>query len=110
MTSAAIMADAVVGEEGARKAALLEGLGESRDEVLGRLLRYHCSVTGQTGAVVQDAERQRRHPLARGGEHLARAVMEVEVPEAVDVLGLEAAHLAVVEPRRGAPGAGVSAP
>ena len=44
-------------------------------------------------------KQERRHPLARGRQHLARAVVEVEVPQPVDVLGLVAAHLALLEAR-----------
>ena len=41
----------------------------------------------------------------RCGEHLARAVMAVPVPQAVDVLGLVAAHLAIGDAGLGALGA-----
>ena len=85
---------AVVAHGGARQAALLHGLHEAVDDVLGRLVQIPLEMAGQTRTVIEDAEQQRRPPFALGRQHLARAVMEIPVPQAVDVLGLVAAHLA----------------
>ncbi len=98
---------AVVGHQGARQATLLERLAESVHQVLcGLLPQVPLDVAGEPRAVVEDAEQERRDPHAGGGQHFLRAVVEVEVPEAVNVVGLEAAHLALREPGRGPAAAG----
>src|SRR5579864_8304401 len=50
---------------------------------------------GQPRAVVDDAEQDRCRPLAACREHLPGAMVAVPVPQAVDVLGLVAADLAI---------------
>ena len=95
---------AVVAQGGARQAALLERLGEAVSDHLGGLGQIPLQMAGEARAVVENAEQDRRRPLAAGGQHLARAVVAVPVPQAVDVLGLVAAHLALDEARLGALG------
>ena len=85
---------AVVGEQGARQSALVEGLREAVDEGLGGLVEIPLQVAAEPGAVVEDAEQLGFLPLAAGGEHGARALVEVEVPEAMDVGDLVGAGLA----------------
>ena len=82
------------------QAALLDGLGEPVHEGLGRFVGVPLEVTGEPGAIVEHAEQMRGEPRAGGGEHLARALVEIQMPEAVDVLGLEAAHLEVLAAAR----------
>ena len=95
---------AVVAQRGARQAALLERLAESvRDDLCG-LGQIPLQVTGKARSVVEHAEQDRRHPLATLGEHFARAVMAVPVPQTVDILSLVAAHLAIDDASRGALG------
>jgi hypothetical protein len=62
-------------------------------------------MTGEPRAIVQNAEQDWGLPLAARGEHLPGAVVTIPVPQAVDVLGLVAADLAVEQPRFGAVGA-----
>jgi len=97
---------AVVAQRGARQAALLERLRQPMRDVLGGLRQVPLQVTGQPRAIVENAEQDRRAPLAARGEDLARSIMAIPVPEAVDVLGLVATHLAVIEPRLRTLGAG----
>jgi len=96
---------AVVHQRGARQTALLEGLPEAVDEGVRRLGEVPLGVAAQARAVVEHAEQDRRHPCAVGEEHRARAMVKVQVPEAVDVRGLVAAHLPALEARLGARGA-----
>ena len=51
-----------------------------RDD-LGGLGQIPLQMTGKARSVVEHAEQDRRHPLAALGEHLARAVMAVPVPQ-----------------------------
>lgn len=54
-------------------------------------------MTDQARAIVHDAEQQWCEPRAGRGQHLARAVVEVQVPQGGDMLDLEAAHLALFQ-------------
>ena len=92
---------AVVAQCGARKPALLERLGETMRDVLRVLGEVPLQMTGETRAVIEDAEQHRRRPLAAGGEDLARAEVTVPVPQASHVLGFVTAHLALRESRLG---------
>ena len=60
--------------------------------------RYHCRCATVPRVIVQDAQRQRPLPLATRRDHLQRAVMEVEVPQCADVLGLVTADLTPLAP------------
>jgi hypothetical protein len=64
------------------------------DEALGGLTEIPLGVAGQARAVVEDREQDRVDPLPLVREYLERAVMEVQVPQATDVLGLVGTHLA----------------
>jgi hypothetical protein len=88
---------AVVGHQGARQAALHERLGQPVHQHLGGFVGVPLQVTDQARAIVDDAEQQRREPGSGRREHLARAVMEIQVPQRRDVLDLEAAHLALFQ-------------
>jgi len=63
------------------------------DEILGGLREVPLQVAAQPRVVVEDAQGQRTLPLAAGGEHLERAVVEIEVPQGTDVLRFVAADL-----------------
>ena len=93
---------AVVGHQRPRQPALLNRLREPVHEVLGVLRKVPLQVADEPRVVVDDRERDRRDVLAARHQHLLAAVMEVGVPEPVDVLVLVAAHLALVEPAFGA--------
>lgn len=84
---------AVVGQQRPRQPAFLDRLGEPVDEVLGRLRQIPLQVAAQARVVVEDAQSQRALPAAAGAEHLERAVVEIEMPQRADVLGLVAADL-----------------
>ena len=86
---------AVVAQGGARGRPLLERLGEAVRDHLGGLGQIPLQMAGEARAVVEHAEQDRRRPLAASGQHLARAVVAVPMPQAVDILGLVAAHLAL---------------
>ena len=64
------------------------------DEILRRFTGVPLHMTDESGAIVQDAQRQRFDPSTLSGEHAARTVVEVEVIERIDVIDLEAAHFA----------------
>ena len=85
---------AVVGHQRPRKSALLDGLREPMGEALGRFAAVPLDVTGQARVVVEHAQHLGPDPASLSDQDLARGLVVVEVPEAVDVLGLVAAHLA----------------
>ena len=62
----------------------------------------------QTGAVVDHAHDHRRDPLALAGQHFARAMMKVQMPQGVDMIDLEAAHLQALQPVARSQGASAS--
>src|SRR5437867_9119925 len=55
-------------------------------------------MAGQAGTIVEDSQKQRRDQFAFWSQDLAGTVMKVQMPQAVDVLRLVAAHLARFEP------------
>ena len=76
---------AVVGQKGARQATLLKGLRQAVDEGLGGLVEVPLQVAAESRAVVENAEELRLLPLPIGGQDRARALVKVQVPEAVYV-------------------------
>jgi hypothetical protein len=78
----------------ASRAPLLDRLAEAVDKRGGGLVEIPLQVTDHTRAVVEHTEQERRLPAAVRAHDLARAVVEVRVPETVDVLGLVAADFA----------------
>ncbi len=84
---------AVVGQERSRKTTFLERLRQCVNEGLGGLVEVPLQVATEAGAVVEDAEELRLLPLPRGSEDGARALVKVQVPEAVDVRDLVRACL-----------------
>ena len=85
---------AVVGEQGAGQSALVEGLREAVDERVGGLVEVPLQVAAEARAIVEDAEQRGFFHSPVGGEDGARALVEVQVPESVDVTDLERARLA----------------
>jgi hypothetical protein len=67
------------------------------DQAFGGLLQVPLQVAGEPRAVIEHPQQHRGDPAAFAGDHLARAVVEVEVPQPMDIVGLEASHL---EPRQ----------
>ena len=96
---------AVVAQHRARQAALLERLRQAMRHVLGVLRQVPLQVTGKPRAVVEHTEQHRCLPLAAWREHLARSDVAVPMPQAVNILGLVAAHLTIEQARLGAFGA-----
>ena len=84
----------VVGHERTRQAPTLQGLAQSVHQALGGLVGVPLDMAGEPGAVVEHAQGERRDPGAGSGQHLARAVVEVQVKQRADVVDLVAAHLA----------------
>ena len=66
---------AVVGHQRARQAALHQGLAEPVDEDLGGLRQIPLQVTAEPRVVVEEAEQDRRLPLAGRGQHAAAAMV-----------------------------------
>ncbi len=88
---------AVVGQEGARQTAFLKGLREGMDKRLRRFVQIPLEVAAKPRAVVEDAEQLRFLPLAIARQDGPRALVEVQVPEAVHVRDLVRACLARLE-------------
>ncbi len=55
-------------------------------------------MTPQTRTVVDPAQQRGLGPVAAGSEYLARVMMEVQVPQRVDVFHLVAEYLKLFEP------------
>ena len=70
------------------------------------LIQVPLQMTDQAGVVIDDRQHQRCGPGPGTGEHLARAMMEVQMPQGVDVLRLVAAHLTGLEASGGLLGPG----
>ena len=88
---------AVVGHQGARQAALHEGLAQGMDQTLCGLIKVPLQVAHQAGAVIDHAQKHGGDPQAFAGKDLARAVVEIKVPKCVDVVQLKAAHLQLLQ-------------
>jgi hypothetical protein len=92
---------AVVAEQGAGQATLEKGLAEAVDEAFCGLVEVPLRVAGQARAVIENGQQDGPHPLPAKGENLVRAVMEVEMPETIDVLGFITAHLPLLPALQG---------
>jgi hypothetical protein len=75
----------------------LKGLRQAVDEGLGGLAEVPLQVAAESRAVVENAEQLRLLPLPRGGQDGARALVKVQVPEAVYVRDFVRAPLACHE-------------
>jgi hypothetical protein len=85
---------AAVTDRGAWHLALLDPLAEAVDQILGVLLvLVPLRVGAHARAVVEDAEQMGGLELSGGGDHLPPALVEVVVPERVDVRELVGACL-----------------
>jgi hypothetical protein len=80
---------AVVAEEPARQASLLEALAQAVDEALSVFGEVPLRVAADTGAVVEQPEQHRVLPLSTLRQHLALGLVEIAVPESVHVRDLE---------------------
>ncbi len=96
----------VVGHQGPGQSPFLERLTEPMHQGLGGLVPIPLEMADQAGVVVEDAQQQRGCPGTGRGQHRDRPMMEVGVPEAVDVLGLVAAHLQLFQAPFRLPGTG----
>ena len=84
---------AVVGEERAAEAALLDGLTQPMHERLGGFGEIPLRVTTEARAIVEKRQEHGRDPGARRGQDFEAAVMEVGVPEPAHVLDFITADL-----------------
>jgi len=90
---------AVVGHQRPRKSPLLDGLREPMGEALGAFAAVPLNVAGQARVVVEHAQHLGPDPASLSDQDLARGLVVVKVPEAVDVRvvpdvpGREAARL-----------------
>ena len=71
---------AVIGQEGSWQTALLDCLGEPVHEVFSGLREVPLDVAAKPRVVIENAQRDRAHPLAVRSEHLERCMVEIEVP------------------------------
>ncbi len=92
---------AVVGQQGPRQTALHEGLAKAVDEHLGGLGEVPLKVAAEARVVVEEAEQDRRLPLARGGQHATLGAVHVGVPQGVRARDLVAQYLAGFDRRPG---------
>ena len=90
---------AVVRHQCARQAPLLQCLAEAVRQGFRGLVEIPLGMAGEAGMVVEDAEQHRLQPAPVAAQHLARAMVEIEVPQGVDVGDLEAAHLELLAAR-----------
>ena len=81
----------------AGQAALADGLDETVDEVPRRLAEVPLDVADEAGAVVDDAEAARRVPDPVAVDDAPAGLVEVEVPQAVDGVGLVRARLELLQ-------------
>src|SRR5208337_1855748 len=93
---------AVVGQQRTWQTAFLDRLRESVHEILRGLREVPLDVAAQSRVVIEDAQRDGAQPLAVVSEHLERSVVEIEMPQRPDVLGLVAADLSRLAPLSGA--------
>ncbi len=84
----------VVREQRARERALLERLRDGMHEGLGGLVEVPLGVAAEARAIVEHAEQLRGVLVAGRVEDRTRALVEVQVPEAVDVGHFVRARLA----------------
>src|ERR1700726_1872804 len=96
------MCGRVIQSSAAPRYAIVDGMNVRDSRVaqvvgddLGGLGQIPLQMTGEPRSVVENAEQDRRHPLAARGEHLLRSMMTVPMPQAANVLGLVAADLAI---------------
>ena len=66
-------------------------------QAVRRLVEIPLQVADQARTVVDDAHQEGFDPFPLAGQHLARAVVEVKMPERSDVLDLVAAYFQVFE-------------
>ncbi len=85
---------AVIAHQGARQPALVQRLPQAMDQGLGGLIEVPLQMADQAGVIVDDRQQQGLDPDATPGQHLARAMMKVQMPQGMDILGFIAAHLA----------------
>ena len=95
---------AVVGHQRARQAHLLQRLAQAVDQFPAALVRVPLGMAEEPRAVIDEADQERFDVGAAAGQHLARAVMEVEVQQLQDVFDFVAAYLALLEPIAGGNG------
>jgi len=84
----------VVGHQRARQSAALQGLAESVHQALGSFVEIPLDVTGQAGAVIENRQCHGLGPGAGASQDFARAVVEVQMQQAADMIDFEAAGFA----------------
>ena len=95
---------AVIGHDGPRQPSLHDRLRDAVHQRGSGLVEEPLQVADQPRMVVHNAEQQRLVPLPIGGEHLARTMVEVQVPERGHVVDLVATHLACLAASRSSDG------
>ncbi len=63
------------------------------NQALGDFVEIPLQVADQPRTVIDDAEQEQLDPVACAPQHLARGMMEIQVPQRADVIDLEAAYL-----------------
>ena len=102
---------AVVAHECTRQGATLQRLAQTVHQALAGLVQVPLNVAGEPRAIVEHRERHRRDPDALAGKHFARSAVEVQMPQPVHMVELEAAHFARLQALAGGehPGGGAGA-
>src|SRR5690606_30813447 len=92
---------AAIAHQRPRQPHLLQCLAQAMDQLLGARARIPLGMAQVPRPIVDEGDEERLYVLAAAGEHLARALVEVEVQELQHVLDLVAAYLSLLEPIAG---------
>ena len=83
----------VVGHQGSGQAALLQRLAQAMHQHLGGFLQIPLQMTDQPRVIVDKAQQQRRDPGACSRQYLTRTMMEIGVPQTLNIFRFITAHL-----------------
>lgn len=84
---------AVVAQKGLRQSAFHKGLGQPVDQTLGRFGQVELQVAAQPAVVITDGKSHGAMPLSRIIDDADPGLVKIQMPQAVDMGHLKAAHL-----------------
>ena len=64
---------------------------------LGRFIQIPLQMADQAGVIVDKAQQQRRDPIAFGRQYLTRTMMEVGVPQTLNIFCFITAHFQLLQ-------------
>ena len=67
------------------------------DQTLRGLIKVPLQVAHQAGAIIDHTQKHGRDPQAFAGEDLARAMVEIKVPQCIDMVEFKAAYLELLQ-------------